>query len=617
MMNNCNNDIVRDSLSIEIDISNPLSWDLNSGLTTTSITKSKKSYSDNIDLFDYGLTQFDAGYSKNMWDKYRFNVDDNYFKLKRVGKNIVNNPTVFQTTGLTSEINYDDYTITPIITGNCGNYFELNGGYLQGFFKLNGYNYEILPSRYSRGISIETILYLKPNSSGFYFMMGCRAEDKYNPYFTGETNTTINNGVYTSNDNLLDSFMGRIVNKKSFINVEEKEKTIYSEPNALANIKNNVIGFEITPDKHLGYKYINDNGNIITDKSNQIINNTGFTIIDITFKPEYVITDPDILHCTKQRKGELTFFINGRPAWIVKDFPEFYFKSINNDHDKQIGIPYNISWGGGSFGLKHSYHYDYQTYQLYTGQDIDYVNNNYDIVDADLNITNGLELIIDNDTFINNDDETPIDVIKLDYTGNTDNKKFLLLFNKPISIISNREYEFNLKLYNNGFFKKFDELGNYINNKISLHFFSDETDIEVIEYTEYIYPLTTESETFISGVNEWCDVFTKINSEINSGQKNIRVGIMIETTHDFNLNSSLFIESLTYTGSDILVKDPSKDNLLIEQNFDNSFNGGIQKLRIYEKPLNSMEVLNNSIIESKNNPNYLLNIRKGGRIIYK
>lgn len=615
MRDECKNDIIKDSLSIDIDISNPKSWDLNTGLTITSIVKSNKSISNNITLFDYGLTQFDAGYSNNMWDNFKLNVNDNYFKLNRVGKNIVNNPTNIETSGLTSKISYDNYEIIPVISGNSGNYFHLNGGYLQGFFKLHGYDYEIIPSRFSNGITIETALYLQSNSNGFYFMMGCRAEDKYNPHFSGETFTSETNidGVYTSNHNLLDSYMGSVVNRKAFNLVEKKEKTIYSEPNPLSNIKNNIIGFEITSDKRLGYKYINENGHVITDKSNHVINNTGFTIINITFKPNYIITDPDILYCAKQRKGDLIFSINGRPVWIINNFPEFYFKKLDNDKEKQIGIPYNISWGGGSFGLKHSYHYDIQTYRLYDGQNIEYINDKFSVVNNQLDTINGLKVSIDNEKFIN-DDGSSINVMELNHTGGTNNK-YLLLYNEPISLISNRDYEFKLKIYNNDFFKKFNEIGNYINNKVSIFLFSDETDIDVLNYTEYIYPLTTESITFISGVNEWCDISTVINTEINSGQKFIKVGILIETTHDFNLNSPLYIQSLLYEGADILVKDNRKNNLLIEQNFNNSFNGGIQKLRIYEKALNTMEVLNNSIVESKNNYNNI-NVNRGGRIIY-
>jgi hypothetical protein len=43
-------------------------------------------------------------------------------------------------------------------------------------------------------------------------------------------------------------------------------------------------------------------------------------------------------------------------------FPEqFWYKSLNTEKEKQIGVPYNLVWGGGSFGLKNSYHYSQGT----------------------------------------------------------------------------------------------------------------------------------------------------------------------------------------------------------------------------------------------------------------
>ena len=53
--------------------------------------------------------------------------------------------------------------------------------------------------------------------------------------------------------------------------------------------------------------------------------------------------------------------------------------------------------------------------------------------------------------------------------------------------------------------------------------------------------------------------------------------------------------------------------LIIENNFNNSFIGGIQKLRLYDNCLKSNEILHNAIIESKNNDNIIVD--KGGRII--
>jgi hypothetical protein len=102
----------------------------------------------------------------------------------------------------------------------------------------------------------------------------------------------------------------------------------------------------------------------------------------------------------------------------------------------------------------------------------------------------------------------------------------------------------------------------------------------------------------------------------NTGQQFINVGILIESNDIFNVDIPLFVSGFVYTAADILVQDPRKNNLTIEQNFNSSFIGGIQKLRIYDNALTSSEVLHNIYWETKNNPYQNIVVSKGGRVIY-
>jgi hypothetical protein len=111
--------------------------------------------------------------------------------------------------GLTDGINYSivDQTSTKI-----GTYNELYGGFYQGFYKLFGYDYEVLPTRYPKGWTVEMTLkprfvdeYLPPSgqttlndfypeNAGIFFYMGTRAENKFwhhaNGTNTGDTSYT-------------------------------------------------------------------------------------------------------------------------------------------------------------------------------------------------------------------------------------------------------------------------------------------------------------------------------------------------------------------------------------------------------------------------------------------
>ncbi len=89
----------------------------------------------------------------------------------------------------------------------------------------------------------------------------------------------------------------------------------------------------------------------------------GWTVIGIVYEPYEDLTsyNSNAYTCDENRKGDLNIYINGRLFWKITDFNEFYFIELKNDKEKQIGVPFTISWGGGSFGLKHSYHFSGNT----------------------------------------------------------------------------------------------------------------------------------------------------------------------------------------------------------------------------------------------------------------
>jgi hypothetical protein len=108
------------------------------------------------------------------------------------------------------------YDINQGVTGSGVTYNDLRGGFYQGFFKLEEYDYQILPLRPETEFSFEfylnpqpnsvtgytTINDLHPDNKGIFFYMGTRAENKFfdinpthttgltttgSPYFTGCT----------------------------------------------------------------------------------------------------------------------------------------------------------------------------------------------------------------------------------------------------------------------------------------------------------------------------------------------------------------------------------------------------------------------------------------------
>lgn len=122
---------------------------------------------------------------------------------------------LFQVTGYTSHPNHrfsgitaeTSYEMVSYTANTIGTYNELYGGFYQGFYELFGYGYKILPERYTKGWTVEMTLKPRiynqyttpsgkttlnsyyPNNSGIFFYMGTRAENKY-WHFAQGTNPT-------------------------------------------------------------------------------------------------------------------------------------------------------------------------------------------------------------------------------------------------------------------------------------------------------------------------------------------------------------------------------------------------------------------------------------------
>lgn len=86
------------------------------------------------------------------------------------------------------------------MTGTTGDYKQFCGGFYQGFYKIDGVSYEVLPTRVNHGWAAEfwlnpqtgcttttatTLNDIYPDNKGFFFYMGTRAENKFWNQFDG------------------------------------------------------------------------------------------------------------------------------------------------------------------------------------------------------------------------------------------------------------------------------------------------------------------------------------------------------------------------------------------------------------------------------------------------
>lgn len=135
------------------------------------------------------------------------------------------------------------------------------------------------------------------------------------------------------------------------------------------DIIDNALAFRITPDGRIGYKLLTVTGTCVTHGiertyisgttikeeysiASNLFNPLFWHNVVIKFETDY--KDDCLLKVIKPRTGKLKFYVDGYLKWSVPDFPEFIGKRLDEYKSKQVGVPFNMSLGGGSQGLLES-----------------------------------------------------------------------------------------------------------------------------------------------------------------------------------------------------------------------------------------------------------------------
>jgi hypothetical protein len=220
-------DTYGDKLPINIDIDNPLtSQPLN--LTYKNYNKNNVFVSQNFynvndenlncltadTVCDIGLTGIDNGLVDKMTGEtlnFTNGIFEDSVKFDRMFYD--RRFKMIQVTGYTGTYNrfsgITKQTLYEVVSKDhpqYGKYHELYGGFYQGFYKLFGYDYEILPERVTKGWSVEMVLkprlineytpgpnettlnLLYPQNKNTFFYMGTRAENKFYHHADGTQN---------------------------------------------------------------------------------------------------------------------------------------------------------------------------------------------------------------------------------------------------------------------------------------------------------------------------------------------------------------------------------------------------------------------------------------------
>jgi hypothetical protein len=264
----------------------------------------------------------------------------------------------------------------------------------------NAQKYEIFPTTFEKGWTMETWVYpntgcdvstgntttlndIYSGNTGFFFYMGTRAEDKFRNVFSGESGHTTSTGLPLQPNVVVDEGLdgGQDWFSKSdpstlrgFNPFKDCECTCPNTTGTTTSsvvsgdstsfcsqLAENALGFRITEDNKLGWRKVTVSGECQNNK---------FTITGEVIEEEYTTTSviptgntPTLIQVVYIQgdgeknglpSGTLKMFVNGRLVLKSKEFIGMQLRALNEWSDKQEGVPYNMSWGGGTQGLAES-----------------------------------------------------------------------------------------------------------------------------------------------------------------------------------------------------------------------------------------------------------------------
>ena len=134
------------------------------------------------------------------------------------------------------------------------------------------------------------------------------------------------------------------------------------------DVKDNAFALKVNKDGSVEYKYLvkdcdSENGyKILSERTfPRMIIDDEWSTINVMFK----ILDGGVDKCGNSlgnRKMKIFIYINGYLKLVSQELPEFRFRELNEYFDKQEGVPFNISLGGGTQGLAESMWIDNYTH---------------------------------------------------------------------------------------------------------------------------------------------------------------------------------------------------------------------------------------------------------------
>jgi hypothetical protein len=136
--------------------------------------------------------------------------------------------------------------------------------------------------------------------------------------------------------------------------------------NIFNDIKDNAFGLKINDDGSITYKYVvfdcdSENSYKIEEETSMpgVIPSDQWFNIHIKMVRTPSLTEDLCQKEYRQGKMKVYIYVNGYLKMVSKELPELMLRPLNDGAERQEGVPYNISIGGGTQGLAERIYLDY------------------------------------------------------------------------------------------------------------------------------------------------------------------------------------------------------------------------------------------------------------------
>ena len=404
------------------------------GIGDTLVSKKEYTWPDAVNsgctLLDIGITGVDNGLLK--FDKDT--IGDDMFMNLFLGSSqlLVSGDTRLFLNPVTGNTKQYVYPYDIVSGSSDGTYYSFRGGFLQGYYRLHGFGYSVLPQYIedewnmefvirprSEASSGNTLNAAHPDNAGTFFYMGTRAENKFIRYYgadggdprpvegwmmtsdgklfnSTEEYTIVTDNKYLLFDRTCDGVTVRTFDEDAEYAVEgavrhDKGENLYTIVNRtqtgktacdlrreyyrqsgrtdydmMKDVYGNAFSLRVRDDGSIGYRYLVRDCD--AEEGYRIIEEYSFPGIVkkdewSTINVKYAILNGSVDPCGvpyEGRKMKIYIYVNGYLKLVSIELPEFSFHELDDSPERQEGVPFNISLGGGTQGLCDVIYDDYR-----------------------------------------------------------------------------------------------------------------------------------------------------------------------------------------------------------------------------------------------------------------